>query len=40
MMIMFPGWVEHYVPKQKTSSERIMIAGNMGQELNLSDNLD
>ena len=40
MMILFPGWVEHYVPKQKTSSERIMIAGNMGQKLNLSDNLD
>ena len=31
MMVMFPGWVAHYVPKQACDHDRIMIAGNIIQ---------
>ena len=31
-MIVFPGWVQHEVPANKTEEERIMIAGNIIHE--------
>lgn len=35
LMVLFPGWVEHAVPKQKNDFERIMIAGNISQDLDI-----
>jgi len=32
MMCMFPGWVAHKVPKQKTNYERVMVAGNISDK--------
>ena len=29
MMCMFPGWVSHYVPKQQSNQDRVMLAGNI-----------
>ena len=37
MFVLFPGWIEHKVPKQKCDHDRVMIAGNMGQDLDLTD---
>lgn len=37
LMVMFPGWIEHAVPRQKCDFERVMIAGNISQDLDLYD---
>lgn len=37
LMILFPGWIEHSVPKQKNDHHRIMVAGNISQDLNLHE---
>ena len=29
-LILFPGWVKHYVPEQQCDHERIILAGNLG----------
>lgn len=29
MMCMFPGWIAHKVPRQKSDHERVMVAGNI-----------
>ena len=32
-MIMFPGWVNHSVPKHESSSDRVVVAGNLSWSL-------
>lgn len=33
LMVMFPGWIAHKVPRQKSDHERVMVAGNIVQKL-------